>query len=94
MSQKSRDALTDVASQILALAAEASVRAMSYAQQSARIGQLATVCGDDEVDTCLAVLIAEGMVDWDGAKYVFVENDEGEPHASLDIRITAEGGES
>lgn len=94
MSQRSRDVLADIASQMLTLAAEASVRAMAYAQQSARIAQLGTICGDDEVDQCLDLLIAEGMVDWDGKRYVFVPDDGGDPHATLDIRITSDGGDS
>lgn len=92
MSDNTRDTLNEIAAQMYAKAAEAHVRGMSWASQSARVSQFALVGSDEEVKHFLRLLLKDGLVDMVDGQPVVQET--GEPEARIDIRITSGGGES
>ncbi len=87
-----REMLELIASLMYAKAAECHAKGMTWVSQSARVSQFGAISSDDEAVRFLELLIEDGLVDMVDGLPVVVEY--GEPHASLNIRITSQGGDS
>ncbi len=87
-----REMLELIAALMYAKAAECHAKGMTWVSQSARVSQFGAISSDEEAERFLELLVEDGLVDMVNGQPVIVEY--GEPHASIDIRITSGGGSS